>query len=55
MTGNYTTTIAVAATPQRAFDAINDVAGWWGRITGTTTADAAGGPAVPDRPSWPCP
>lgn len=38
MTGNYTTTIAVAATPQRAFDAINDVAGWWGRITGTTTA-----------------
>lgn len=38
MTGNYTTTIEVAATPQRAFDAINDVAGWWGRITGTTTA-----------------
>ena len=38
MTGNYTTTITVAATTQRAFDAINDVAGWWGRITGTTTA-----------------
>ncbi len=38
MTGNYTATIEVAATPQRAFDAINDVAGWWGRITGTTTA-----------------
>ena len=37
MTGNYTTTITVAAPPQRAFDAINDVAGWWGRITGTTT------------------
>jgi hypothetical protein len=38
MTANYTTTIAVDASAQRAFDAINDVAGWWGRITGTTTS-----------------
>jgi len=38
MSENYTTTLTVAATPQQAFDAINDVAGWWGRITGTTTA-----------------
>ncbi|RZU65617.1 activator of Hsp90 ATPase-like protein [Microterricola gilva] len=38
MTENFTTTITVDATPQRAFDAINDVPGWWGRITGSTTA-----------------
>lgn len=38
MSVDYTTTITVAATPQEAYDAINDVAGWWGRITGTTTA-----------------
>ncbi|WP_223692377.1 SRPBCC family protein [Leifsonia poae] len=38
MTANYTTTITVDATPQQAFDAINDVSGWWGRITGSTTA-----------------
>lgn len=37
MTANFTTTITVNATPQHAFDAINDVAGWWGRITGSTT------------------
>jgi hypothetical protein len=34
---DLTLTITVSATPQEAFDAINDVAGWWGRITGTTT------------------
>jgi hypothetical protein len=38
MTASYTTTITVDATPQRAFDSINDVPGWWGRITGSTTA-----------------
>lgn len=38
MTENFTTTITVDATPQQAFDSINDVAGWWGRITGSTTA-----------------
>lgn len=38
MTANFTTTITVDATPRQAFDAINDVSGWWGRITGTTTA-----------------
>lgn len=37
MTESFTTTISVSATAQRAFDAINDVPGWWGRITGTTT------------------
>lgn len=38
MTADYTTTITVNASRQRAFDAINDVPGWWGRITGSTTA-----------------
>jgi len=38
MTANFTTTITVDATPREAFDAINDVAGWWGRITGSTTS-----------------
>lgn len=38
MTESYTTTITVAAAPQEAFDAITDVAGWWGRITGSTVA-----------------
>lgn len=38
MTANYTTSITVDATPQEAFDAINDVPAWWGRITGSTTA-----------------
>jgi hypothetical protein len=38
MAQDFTTTITVDATPQRAFDAINDVAGWWGGITGTTTS-----------------
>jgi hypothetical protein len=38
MTANFTTTITVDATPRDAFDAINDVPGWWGRITGSTTA-----------------
>lgn len=38
LTANYTTTISVDATPQKAFDAINDVPRWWGRITGSTTA-----------------
>jgi hypothetical protein len=37
MTADFTTTITVDASPQAAFDAINDVAGWWGNITGTTT------------------
>lgn len=36
MTENFTTTITVDATPREAFDAINDVSGWWGRITGST-------------------
>lgn len=40
MTADYTTTITVNKTPQDAFDAINDVSGWWGRITGTSTAVA---------------
>lgn len=35
---NFTKTITVNATPQEAYDAINNVPGWWGRITGTTTA-----------------
>lgn len=38
MATNYTTTISANASAQQAFDAINDVSGWWGRITGTTTA-----------------
>jgi hypothetical protein len=38
MTANFTTTITVDAMPREVFDAINDVAGWWGRITGSTTA-----------------
>ena len=38
MTADFTRTITVDATPEAAFAAINDVAGWWGRITGTTTA-----------------
>lgn len=38
MTANFTTTITVDATPREAFDAINDVPGWWGRITGSTAA-----------------
>lgn len=38
MSADFTTTITVDASPEAAFDAINDVAGWWGRITGTTTA-----------------
>ena len=38
MTANFTTTIEVNASAQDAFDAINDVSGWWGRVTGTTTA-----------------
>lgn len=38
MTMNFTTTITVDPTPQKVFDSINDVAGWWGRITGSTAA-----------------
>ncbi len=38
MSTDFTATIDVASTPQTAFEAITDVAGWWGRITGTTTA-----------------
>lgn len=38
MTASFTTTISVDAAPRDAFDAINDVAGWWGKITGSTTA-----------------
>ena len=38
MSANYTATITVDADVRRAFDAINDVAGWWGPITGSTAA-----------------
>lgn len=38
MTADFTTTIKANSTAQAAFDAINDVSGWWGRITGSTTA-----------------
>ena len=38
MTADFTRTITVDATPEAAYAAINDVAGWWGRVTGTTTA-----------------
>ncbi|MGC4175734.1 SRPBCC family protein [Demequina sp.] len=38
MSADFTRTITVDATPQQAFDAINDVTGWWGRITGRTTS-----------------
>lgn len=38
MTASFTTTITVNASAQDAFDAINDVSGWWGRTTGSTTA-----------------
>jgi len=38
MAVNFTTTITVDASAQDAFDAINDVSAWWGRITGSTTA-----------------
>lgn len=38
MTANFTTTITVDASRQEAYDAINDVSSWWGRITGSTTA-----------------
>lgn len=37
MTANFTATITVDAMPREAFDAINDVPGWWGRVTGSTT------------------
>lgn len=38
MTDSFTSTFVVDASPEEAFDAITDVAGWWGRITGTTTS-----------------
>jgi hypothetical protein len=35
---DYTTTLRVNASPDKAFDAINDVRGWWaGEIRGKTT------------------
>jgi hypothetical protein len=37
MTESFTARIVVDATPRDAFDRINDVPGWWGRITGSTT------------------
>jgi hypothetical protein len=39
MSTDYTATITVGRTPAEVYDAVNDVAGWWGRITGTTTAE----------------
>lgn len=38
MSEDFTIAMTVAAGPEEAFDAITDVAGWWGRITGSTTA-----------------
>lgn len=38
MTADFTSTFTVAVTQERAFDAITDVAAWWGPITGTTTS-----------------
>ena len=38
MSADFSTTITAVGSPERAFEAINDVAGWWGRITGTTGA-----------------
>ena len=38
MTEDLAISITTAATAERAFEAISDVSGWWGRITGTTSA-----------------
>lgn len=37
MSTDLSISISVAAAPDKAYAAINDVAGWWGRITGRTT------------------
>jgi hypothetical protein len=35
-TADFTTTVLVDKTPKEAFDAINDVSGWWGETEGSS-------------------